>query len=100
MRHAVGFEEFVDDARPERVTRTSVRHGDEGKETAKASLKDCARRGGEKRTRMDKPSTIDRNDAHLGEIAKSSFSGSGSDQTRSAMGPSWGISRGGTERIS
>lgn len=27
-----------------------------------------------------------------GEIAKSSFSGSGSDQTRSAIGPSCGIS--------
>lgn len=32
--------------------------------------------------------------AHRGEIAKSSFSGSGSDQTRSAIGPSWGISVG------
>ena len=29
---------------------------------------------------------------YLGEIAKSSFSGSGSDQTKSAIGPSWGIS--------
>ena len=29
---------------------------------------------------------------YRGEIAKSSFSGSGSDQTRSAIGPSCGIS--------
>ena len=48
---------------------------------------------------MDKPSTDDENGAHLGEIAKSSFSGSGSDQTRSAMGPSWGISEDAVERI-
>jgi len=33
-----------------------------------------------------------RNRGYRGEIAKSSFSGSGSDQTRSAMGPSCGIS--------
>lgn len=42
---------------------------------------------------MDNPPTNDRNGAHLGEIAKSSFSGSGSDQTKSAIGPSCGISR-------
>ena len=45
---------------------------------------------------MDNPPAADRkrSDAHLGEIAKSSFSGSGSDQTKSAIGPSWGISIG------
>lgn len=32
--------------------------------------------------------------SHLGDIAKSSFSGSGSDHTRSAIGPSCGISTG------
>ena len=31
-------------------------------------------------------------ETHRGEMAKSSFSGSGSDHTRSAIGPSWGIS--------
>ena len=48
---------------------------------------------------MDKPGTDDPNGAHLGEIAKSSFSGSGSDQTKSAIGPSWGISRDRAERM-
>ena len=49
MRHAIGFEEFVDDPRSKRVTRTSFRRGDEEEEEAvKASLKDCARRGGKK----------------------------------------------------
>lgn len=36
------------------------------------------------------PAVVDHTD--LGDIAKSSFSASGSDHTRSAMGPSCGIS--------
>ena len=35
----------------------------------------------------------DTNKSRLGDMAKSSLSGSGSDHTRSAMGPSWGISK-------
>jgi hypothetical protein len=38
-------------------------------------------------------------ESNLGEIAKSSLSGSGSDQTKSAIGPSWGISASGKRKL-
>ena len=49
---------------------------------------------------MDNPPANDREEgnSYLGEMAKSSFSGSGSDQTKSAIGPSCGISMGATPR--
>jgi hypothetical protein len=49
MGHSIGFEEFVDDPGPKRITRTSVRRGDEGEETAKASLKRLREKRGKKK---------------------------------------------------
>ena len=68
--HIILIQEFVHHTRPERVARSSN------------SLSVIQELGED----ADAP--------HLGEIAKSSFSGSGSDQTKSAMGPSCGISAG------
>ena len=73
VAHAVRLQELVDDAGAEGVSRAPLEH-----------LGFVTMAGGHWGA------------AHLGDIAKSSFSGSGSDHTRSAMGPSWGIS--GAER--
>jgi len=67
MRHPVLIEKFVNNARSKGIPSTT----EVMSEYEKCRCSRCVYRG---------------------EMAKSSFSGSGSDQTRSAMGPSCGIS--------
>jgi hypothetical protein len=78
VRHLVDLEELVDDSRAKGVTCSSV--------VVIASIRnEPVRKPFDRAVRKW-------HGTNRGEIAKSSFSGSGSDHTRSAIGPSWGIS--------
>ena len=78
MGHVVDSQEFAYYSRPKRVSGP----------TKHSTLIEGSKGGGlSKKERLELKS-----ETYRGEIAKSSLSGSGSDHTKSAIGPSCGIS--------